>query len=278
MANNFHCVSLSQNNIHDNCRRCVMQHSVVWVELSDARGILLLKEFLFSCLGTVGFLYYIARSQPHYVQCLDVKYVVIRSDNGGWENPTHCNTYKYRNVLPVAETTPNKVMNLAAAGIELQPGSSLCGVSVCLQCVSVFAGDVTFWSPFLHLQMCFLNLQCVEFRTQCKLNRIKTSYDYCFVPRNPATVSECYSTLQFNNTHPYTPLSVDISDGPWRQRSLYGDSGQRRLPAEQRCDWPERWGGGGLFSPPPIPSHPTPSSLLLLSSPPILEDRAMRRQ
>lgn len=61
------------------------------------------------------------------------------------------------------------------------------------------------------------------------------------------------------NWHPCT--CFDVSDCPWRQHSLYGDSEQRRLPAELRCDWPELRGGGGLFSPPLLASL-----LALLSS------------
>lgn len=57
--------------------------------------------------------------------------------------------------------------------------------------------------------------------------------------------------------------TVDISDDPRRQPSLYGDSEQRRLPAEQRCDWPEPRGGGGLSPSPFLPRAVFISSPLL---------------
>lgn len=54
-----------------------------------------------------------------------------------------------------------------------------------------------------------------------------------------------------------------MSDCSWRQHSLYRDSEQQRLPAEQRCDWPERRGEAGVregsphsWCSPPIPSPP----------------------
>lgn len=44
----------------------------------------------------------------------------------------------------------------------------------------------------------------------------------------------------------YVSMTLHISDRTWRQRSLYGDSEQQRLPQELRCDWPEPRGGGGF--------------------------------
>lgn len=109
-----------------------------------------------------------------------------------------------------------------------------------------------------------------------------------FFFRNVVPVTECDKVIMARNENPAGPVQHlmkrypcicnDISDCPRKQHSLYGDSEQRRLPAERRCDWPEPRGGGGFFPPSSPPDWQLLSFSLLLSSPPILEDRAMRRQ
>lgn len=95
-----------------------------------------------------------------------------------------------------------------------------------------------------------------------------------FFFRNVVPVTECDKVIMARNENPAGPVQhlmkrypcicYDISDCPRKQHSLYGDSEQRRLPAERRCDWPEPRGGGGFFSPLLASRLAAP---LLLSSP-----------